>query len=167
MKPYFSIALTALAMATAAPAFSQENSIIGSWRMMSLQFANADGTMAEVPYTGQVIFTEGGTLFVQAMNPDPEAAHTPYMLSGYEANYGPVVINEANKTFTIAVAGARSHRPGTRARVRGCRRRTGDQASRLCRRVARHLRTLLSGALPSHRAFRSGQLASGPCVPTA
>ncbi len=104
MKHYLSIALIALSMATAAPAFSEDdNSLIGSWRMTSLQFANAGGTMAEVPYTGQVIFTEGGTLSVQAMNPDPDAAPTPYMLNGYEAYYGPVVIDEANNTFAITV----------------------------------------------------------------
>ncbi len=106
MKPYISIAIAALAMATAAPAFSQDNSIIGSWRMTSLQFANAEGTMAEVPYTGQVIFTEGGTLSVQAMNPDPDAAPTPYTANGYEAYYGPVTIDEANNTFTITVESA-------------------------------------------------------------
>lgn len=103
MKTNLSIALIALTMATTAPAFSQDKSIIGSWRMTSLQFANPEGSMADVPYTGQVIFSEGGTLSVQAMNPDPDAAPTPYTANGYEAYYGPVVIDDANNIFTITV----------------------------------------------------------------
>lgn len=100
-----SIALVALAMATAAPTLAQEDnsSIIGAWRMTSLQFANHDGSMAEVPYSGQVIFSEGGTLSVQAMNPDPDAEPTTYTMNGYEAYYGPVVIDEEANTFAITV----------------------------------------------------------------
>ena len=56
-----------------------------------------------MPYSGQVIFSQGGTLSVQAMNPDPNAEPTTYTASGYEAYYGPVEIDEANDTFTITV----------------------------------------------------------------
>ena len=71
--------------------------------MTSLQGTNPDGSLVEVPYSGQVIFTEGGTLSVQAMNPDPAAEPTAYTVNGYEAYYGPVEIDEENKTFAITV----------------------------------------------------------------
>jgi hypothetical protein len=105
MTTKLNIALAALAMATAAPALAQEDnsSLIGAWRMTSLQFANPDGSMAEVPYSGQVIFSQGGTLSVQAMNPDPDAEPTTYTANGYEAYYGPVVIDEGDDTFAITV----------------------------------------------------------------
>jgi hypothetical protein len=105
MTTKLNIALVALAMATAAPALAQEDnsSIIGAWRMTSLQVANPDGRMAEVPYSGQVIFSQGGTLSVQAMNPDPGAETTTYTMNGYEAYYGPVVIDDEDNTFAITV----------------------------------------------------------------
>ena len=105
MTTNLKIALVALAMAAAAPAFGQDDksSIIGAWRMTSLQIANPDGSMAEVPYSGQVIFSQGGTLSVQAMNPDPDAEPTTYTMNGYEAYYGPVVIDEGDNTFAITV----------------------------------------------------------------
>lgn len=104
MTTNLKIALAALAIAAAAPAFGQdEYSIIGAWRMTSLQIANPDGSMAEVPYSGQVIFSQGGTSSVQAMNPDPDAEPTTYTTNGYEAYYGPVVIDEEDNTFAITV----------------------------------------------------------------
>jgi hypothetical protein len=105
MTTTLNIALVALAVATAAPALAQEDSssIIGARRMTSLQVANPDGGMAEVPYSGQVIFSQGGTLSVQAMNPDPGAEPTTYTMNGYEAYYGPVVIDEGDNTFAITV----------------------------------------------------------------
>jgi hypothetical protein len=105
MTTNFKIALIALAMAAAAPAFGQDDksSVIGAWRMTSLQIANPDGSMAEVPYSGQVIFSQGGTLSVQAMNPDPDAEPTTYTANGYEAYYGPVAIDEEDNTFAITV----------------------------------------------------------------
>ena len=105
MTTNFKIALIALAMAVSAPAFGQDDksSVIGAWRMTSLQIANPDGSMAEVPYSGQVIFSQGGTLSVPAMNPDPDAEPTTYTANGYEAYYGSVVIDEGDNTFAITV----------------------------------------------------------------
>lgn len=104
MTTNLKIAVVALALAASPPAFGQdESSIIGAWRMTSLQSANPDGSMAEVPYFGQVIFSQGGTLSVQAMNPDPDAEPTAYTMNGYEAYYGPVAIDQAADTFTITV----------------------------------------------------------------
>ncbi|MER9816734.1 lipocalin-like domain-containing protein [Mesorhizobium sp. M0129] len=96
------IAALALALSVATPAFSQESAIIGAWRMISLE-AGAEGNLKPVPYSGQVIFTEAGTLSVQAQNPDPKAQDTPYTANGYEAYYGPVAINDQDKTFVITI----------------------------------------------------------------
>lgn len=65
-----------------------------------------DGALEEVPYSGQLVFTPAGTLTVQAMNPDPEAADTAYTVEGYEAYYGPVRVDRRERTFTIRVASA-------------------------------------------------------------
>ena len=40
---------------------------------------------------------------VQAMNPDANAAPTPYTVNGYEAFYGTVAIDDAKKTFVVTV----------------------------------------------------------------
>ena len=105
MTTNLKIAIVAWALAVTAPAFGQDDkaSIIGAWRMTSLQSTNPDGSMAEVAYSGQVIFSQGGTLSVQAMNPDPDAEPTAYTMNGYEAYYGQVVIDEEDNTFTITV----------------------------------------------------------------
>lgn len=102
MPMRLNIAALALALSVATPAFSQESPIIGAWRMRSLE-AGAEGNLKPVPYSGQVIFTEAGTLSVQAQNPDAKAPDTPYTAHGYEAYYGPVVINDQDKTFVITI----------------------------------------------------------------
>ena len=51
-----------------------------------------------------VIFTEGGTLSVQASDVNPDAEDTTYTINGYEAYYGPVVVDDEAGTFTITVA---------------------------------------------------------------
>ncbi|MER9845820.1 lipocalin-like domain-containing protein [Mesorhizobium sp. M0106] len=96
------IAALALALSVATPAFSQESPIIGAWRMRSLE-AGAEGNLKPVTYSGQVIFTEAGTLSVQAQNPDAKAPDTPYTANGYEVYYGPVAINDQDKTFVITI----------------------------------------------------------------
>ncbi|WP_287059192.1 lipocalin-like domain-containing protein [Mesorhizobium sp.] len=101
----FALALAGSAPAGSAPALAQENKglIIGAWRMTSLQITNSEGKKADVPYSGQVIFSQSGTLSVQAMDPDPAAKPTTYTANGYEAYYGPVAIDEEKSTFTITV----------------------------------------------------------------
>ncbi|WP_307960769.1 lipocalin-like domain-containing protein [Sinorhizobium medicae] len=105
MKTELQFAMFALALAVSGPALAQDNkaSIVGAWRMTSLQFTNSEGSLAEVPYSGQVIFSQSGSLSVQAMDPDPAAKPTTYTAHGYEAYYGPVEIDEAKNTFTITV----------------------------------------------------------------
>ncbi len=106
MKTNLKIATMALTMALSTPAVAQENRspIVGAWQMTSLESAVADGTYITVPYSGQVIFTEGGTLSVQAKNANPDAEDTTYTMKGYEAYYGPVVVDDEAGTFTITVA---------------------------------------------------------------
>jgi len=92
--------------ALSAPVMAEENKspIVGTWQMTSLQSAVVDGTYSTVPYSGQVIFTEGGTLSVQASDANPDAADTTYTMNGYEAYYGPVVVDDKAGTFTITVS---------------------------------------------------------------
>jgi hypothetical protein len=101
----FKFALLALTMAISFPAFADDSrsAITGTWRMTSLQVTDAGGKQTEIAYSGQVIFSQGGTLSVQAMNPDAGAAPTPYTANGYEAYYGPVEVDETKKTFAITV----------------------------------------------------------------
>ncbi len=64
MKTELQFAMFALALAVSGPALAQDNkaSIVGAWRMTSLQFTNSEGSLAEVPYSGQVIFSQSGSL---------------------------------------------------------------------------------------------------------
>ncbi|HEV2785703.1 MAG TPA: lipocalin-like domain-containing protein [Solirubrobacteraceae bacterium] len=56
-----------------------------------------------MPYSGQIVFTKAGTMSVQAMNPDPGAADTPYTRNGYEAFYGRVTVDKAAGSFAVTV----------------------------------------------------------------
>lgn len=75
--------------------------------MTSLQITDSQGKKTDVPYSGQVIFSQSGTLSVQAMDQDPAAKPTTYTANGYEAYYGPVAIDEEKSTFTITVESRR------------------------------------------------------------
>jgi hypothetical protein len=105
MTTHLKIAVVALALATSAPAFAQNSKspLIGAWRMTSLQVGTGTGNLQAIPYSGQIVFTEAGTMSVQAMNPDANAAPTPYTVNGYEAFYGTVAIDDVKKTFVVTV----------------------------------------------------------------
>lgn len=105
MMTKLKFAMFALALAGSAPALAQENKgpIIGAWRMTSLQITDSQGKKTDVPYSGQVVFSQSGTLSVQAMDQDPAAKPTTYTANGYEAYYGPVAVDEEKSTFTITV----------------------------------------------------------------
>ncbi|MBY5903928.1 lipocalin-like domain-containing protein [Rhizobium leguminosarum] len=100
----FKILAAALALAFTSPAFASDvkSPIIGAWRMTALE-VGAAGNLQPIPYSGQLVFTQGGTLSVQAMNPDANAADTPYTTKAYEAYYGPVEIDDAKNIFAITV----------------------------------------------------------------
>jgi hypothetical protein len=98
------ITCLALALSASAPALAQnsESPLIGAWRMTTLE-VGAEGNLQPIPYSGQIIFTEAGTMSVQAMNPDPDAAPTPYTANGYEAFYGTVEIDDNDMKFVVTV----------------------------------------------------------------
>ena len=95
----------ALGVLLFAPACAGESGspLTGAWRMTSLEVGANPGSFRPVPYSGQIIFTERGTMSVQAMNPDTAAPPTPYTVNGYEAFYGPVTIDEADGSFVVTV----------------------------------------------------------------
>jgi len=100
----FKISAAALTLAFTSPAFASDakSPVIGAWRMTALE-VGAAGNLQAIPYSGQLVFTQGGTLSVQAMNPDANAADTPYTTKAYEAYYGPVEIDDAKNIFAITV----------------------------------------------------------------
>jgi hypothetical protein len=106
MKNTLKIVIVALTAALSAPVMAEQSKspIVGAWQMTSLESVGTDGTYTTIPYSGQVIFTEGGTLSVQASDANPDAEDTTDTLNGYEAYYGPVVVDDAAGTFTITVS---------------------------------------------------------------
>lgn len=66
----------------------------------------ASGDMKKVPFSGQITFTEAGTVTGQAMDPDTTAADTPYTVRGYEAFYGDATIDAGAGTFSVVVESA-------------------------------------------------------------
>jgi hypothetical protein len=84
---------------------AQADPIIGEWTMTTLEFGTG-GEMQEVPFSGQIIFTDAGTVSGQAMNPDTAAADTPYPVQGYEAFYGDASVDADAGTFSVVVESA-------------------------------------------------------------
>jgi hypothetical protein len=98
-----------LSLLVAAPLMARSDStdrgigpLAGGWRMTSLE-VGTEGNLQRVPYSGQIVFTKSGTMSVQAMNPDPNAADTPYTRNGYEAFYGTVKVDKSAGRFTVTV----------------------------------------------------------------
>jgi hypothetical protein len=105
MKAHLKFAAAILALAASAPAFAQttKSPLVGVWRMTSLQVGSGPGNLQAIPYSGQIVISDAGTMSVQAMNPDANASPTPYTVNGYEAFYGTVAIDDAKKTFVVTV----------------------------------------------------------------
>jgi len=83
--------------------FAKEKSpLVGAWRMTKLEVL-VDGKLQPIPYTGQLIITEAGTLSAQAMVPNPNAAPTTYTMNGYEALYGRIDIDDALNQFEVEI----------------------------------------------------------------
>lgn len=97
-----SLTLLATTPAWAESAPSAADLFPGVWRMVSLEAGPAGGEMSEVAYSGQIVFTDAGTVSVQAMDPDPEAT-SPYVLNGYEAFYGTFDLDEDADTLVLNV----------------------------------------------------------------
>jgi hypothetical protein len=71
--------------------------------MVSLEIGNAAGELEPIQYSGQIVFTDSGTMSVQATNTDRDAPDSPYTMNGYEAFYGRFVIDENERTFVVTV----------------------------------------------------------------
>jgi hypothetical protein len=93
------------ALMTATLVFAQDSLSLlsGAWRMTSLEVGTDASNLQAVPYSGQIVFTDAGTMSVQAMNPDVNAPDTAYTMNGYEAFYGSIVIDEEAQTFVVTV----------------------------------------------------------------
>lgn len=83
---------------------ADDDELTGLWRMTSLE-VGAEGDLQEIPYTGQIAFTED-TVSVQAMNPNAEAEDTEFTLGGYEAFYGDATFDDEAGTFSVEVESA-------------------------------------------------------------
>lgn len=108
MRQFPQIVALACALAAAVPAWAQNEAsdkalISGAWRMISLEAGPADGKLEKVSHSGQIVFTEAGTMSVQAVNPDTSAPPTPYVVNGYEAFYGQIQLDEQKRTFAVTV----------------------------------------------------------------
>lgn len=55
-----------LTVATLALAQDSLSLLSGTWRMTSLESGTEAGNPQEVPYSGQIVFTDAGTISVQA-----------------------------------------------------------------------------------------------------
>lgn len=98
-------ALLFAAAALTSPAIAEQKSdaslLHGVWQMLP-----AEGVDPSQPhFTGQIVFSEAGTMSVQAMDPDPTLT-TTYMVNGYEAFYGTYEVNEAAGAFVVTVDSA-------------------------------------------------------------
>jgi hypothetical protein len=94
-----------VAGARSSDAHPRTSQLVGTWRMTSLELGTP-GKLQPVPYSGEISFTKAGTVSVQAMNPDPDAADTPYTRNGYEAYYGTVDANRRAGMFVMTVESA-------------------------------------------------------------
>ncbi|HCM1954870.1 TPA: lipocalin-like domain-containing protein [Salmonella enterica subsp. salamae serovar 9,46:z4,z24:z39:z42] len=87
-------------------AFAVRNSgsspLVGAWKMIKFETGTVN-TMKTIPYSGQLIITDAGTLSAQAMNPDPNVPDTAYTQNGYEALYGHIEINDLSGLFIVTV----------------------------------------------------------------
>jgi hypothetical protein len=97
-------ALLFAATAMTGPAFaeqSNEHLLHGVWHMLP-----AEGVDVSQPYfTGQIVFSDAGTMSVQAIDPDATLT-TTYMVNGYEAFYGTYEIDDTKGTFVVTVEAA-------------------------------------------------------------
>ncbi|NNG19870.1 hypothetical protein HJ590_09830 [Naumannella sp. ID2617S] len=105
MKIRTSAALAATVLVAATGCSSQtadarETSLFGAWTMTSLE-ASTNGQFQQVPYSGQIIFTEPGRMSTRAKNLVPNAPDTDYTVGGYESYYGAVSVDEAANSFTV------------------------------------------------------------------
>ena len=109
MTRFATACATTLALATVSPVWGQSaedmGQLTGVWRMTSLEAGPVGEDRAPVAYSGQIVFTDAGTMSVQAMDPNPEAT-SPYVTNGYEAFFGTVDVDADAGTFVVTVDSA-------------------------------------------------------------
>ena len=85
-----------------------EDSLIGAWRLASLEEPDVSGEVHKADCTGMLVFTRDGHLSVQVMYREPPSGHeaTPYAPGGYEASFGSYKVEKSAGRFTFHVEGS-------------------------------------------------------------
>jgi len=103
--------LLAIVLSAVTPLFAQSTtarngdpSLVGAWKLVSLEEPGADGQVRQVDCTGMFVFSRSGKVSVQVMYRDSRAGNS-YRQGGYEASYGSYQIEDAH-TFTFHIEGA-------------------------------------------------------------
>ena len=112
MKSLLLLSLMLLSVATAAqsaPATPVRNtqvrtSLVGPWKLISLEEPSADGQVHRADGSGMFVFTRDGKASVQVMYRNAQTGST-YAQGGYEASYGSYRIDDSS-SFTFHVEGA-------------------------------------------------------------
>lgn len=83
------------------------NGLVGAWRLVLLEEADANGDTHPCDCTGMFVFTSDGHAAVQVMwRSEQAAAGSGYSQGGYEASFGRYVLDEQTHTFTFHIDGA-------------------------------------------------------------
>ncbi len=87
---------------------SAKESLIGAWRLISMEEPGADGKLNHVTdRKGMLVYTPDGHMSVQLMFPRSESAvSNDYVKDGYEASFGSYDVNEEAHTVTHHVEGS-------------------------------------------------------------
>jgi len=93
-------------LAAKAPHRNEEsqNSLVGAWKLVSLEEASADGQVHKADCNGMFVFTSDGKASVQVMYRNAQT-DSAYAQGGYEASYGSYHIDDSS-TFTFHIDGA-------------------------------------------------------------
>jgi len=87
-----------------------QDRLIGAWRLVWLEEADADGKVHRADCTGLLVYTHDGHMSVQVMYRNPQtggqAGPVQYAQGGYEASFGKYETDERTHTFTFHVEGS-------------------------------------------------------------
>src|SRR3984893_11019353 len=87
---------------------SARDTLIGAWRLVSLEIPEADGKVNRiVDLKGMLLYTHDGHMSVQLMYPPSSSGlSNDYVKNGYEASFGSYDVNEEAHTVTHHVQGS-------------------------------------------------------------
>ena len=92
------------------PGEGAANSIVGAYRLVSLEEPTAGGTLHRADCTGSLVLTREGRMSVQVMYRDGQAATgsapVQYAQGGYEASFGSFHVDDPGHSFSFHVEGA-------------------------------------------------------------